>query len=106
MVLQFSREYDIEVCRILVRIVEPCMHAHRNTSVFVSFTSHIIHNCLLTSITGLDVAERVTNTVKLESQLKLKAKGKYSDVQMARIGVLLAPKQQLPPQMARTGVLQ
>ena len=38
-----------------------------------------------------------------QSQLKLKVEGKDSAVQMARTGVLLAPKQQLPPQMARTG---
>ena len=36
-----------------------------------------------------------------QSQLKLKVEGKDSAVQMARTGVLLAPKQQLPPQMAR-----
>ena len=44
-----------------------------------------------------------------QSQLKLKVEGKDSAVQMARTGVLLAPKQQLPlntPQMARTGLLQ
>ena len=40
-----------------------------------------------------------------QSQLKLKVKGKDSAVQMARTEMLLAPKQQLPPQMARTGVL-
>ena len=40
-----------------------------------------------------------------QSQLKLKVKGKDSAVQMARTDVVLAPKQQLPPQMARTGVL-
>ena len=34
-------------CCILVRIVEPYMHAHRNMLVFVPFTSHITHNCLL-----------------------------------------------------------
>ena len=38
-------------------------------------------------------------------QLTLKVKGKNSAVQMARTDVLLAPKQQLPPQTARTGVL-
>ena len=57
MVLQFSREYDIPLCRILVRIVEPYMHAHRNTSVFVTFTSHahrtqlsaeIVHTVVIT----------------------------------------------------------
>ena len=37
-----------------------------------------------------------------QSQLKLKVKGKESAVQMARTDVLLAPKQQLPPQTART----
>ena len=36
------------------------------------------------------------------SQLKLKVKGKDSDVQMARTCMLLAPKQQLPPHMARS----
>ena len=40
-----------------------------------------------------------------QSQLKLKVEGKDSAVQMARTGVLLAPKQQLPPQMARTDLL-
>ena len=40
-----------------------------------------------------------------QSQLKLKVKEKDSAVQMARTDVVLAPKQQLPPQMARTGVL-
>ena len=37
-----------------------------------------------------------------QSQLKLKVEGKDSAVQMARTGVLLAPKQEVPPQMART----
>ena len=41
-----------------------------------------------------------------QSQLKLTVEGKDSAVQMARTGVLLAPKQQLPPQLARTGLLQ
>ena len=41
-----------------------------------------------------------------QSQLKLKVEGKDSAVQLARTGVLLAPKQQLPPQMARTDLLQ
>ena len=42
-----------------------------------------------------------------QSQLKLTVKEKDSAVQLvARTGVLLAPKQQLPPQMARTGLLQ
>ena len=41
-----------------------------------------------------------------QSQLKLKVEGKDSAVQMARTGVLLAPKQQLPLRMARTDLLQ
>ena len=44
------------------------------------------------------------------AKVNSKSKEKISAVQMARTGVLLAPKQQLhvdlPPQMARTGLLQ
>ena len=38
---------------ILVIVVEPYMHAHRNTVVFVTLTSHTTHNCLLKSSTLL-----------------------------------------------------